>query len=324
MESFLKAQNETLKAFTESQTSTMNELSASLKSLTQTFTGSPEGEPDRDNADELSNIIQSVNQNDGNDQQMLNEDGEELTEEVKSLLQDVQDPREFGPSLTQITSSTIQSICKYVYNKETSEKWKLAYKTPENCIELCVPSVNPEIWSGLPMSAKSVDAKHQNLQQHLIRSLIAQAMMMDKALKLIGKNDLPAILAPLLDSTKSISLAMQEINQKRRFNLRPFLKSEYAALCSTRVPVTKFLFGDNLEQSLKEVKATSVILKPTGPPPIHGPRFHPYKKPFYKNDQNLNFKRPPSYNNRGGQFHQRGRSQFQRGRRFPNHPFQHQ
>ncbi len=157
MESILKAQNETLKAFTEAQTSTMNEMSASLKCLTQTFTGNPEGETECGNTDELSSILHSVNQGDDTEvQEKQCDGGVELSDEVKSLLQDVQDPKECGPPLAQITTSTFQSVCKYSYNKEIADKWKQNYKTPENCIELCVPSVNPEIWSGLPMSAKTV------------------------------------------------------------------------------------------------------------------------------------------------------------------------
>lgn len=324
MENILKAQTETLKAFKESQTSTMNELSASLKDLTQRLCLPPECVSDTADGDEISNILHSVSQNDAaNDQEVEGEEGVELTEEVKDLLQDVHDPKEFGPPFSKITTSTFQSVLKCIYNKEVADKWKQTYKTPENCIELCVPSVNPEIWSGLPMSAKTSDAKQQSLQQNLMRSLIAQAKIMDSTLKLIGKKDLPVILAPLLDSAKSISLALQEINQKRKFNLRPFIKSEYSALCSARVPVTKFLFGDNLEQSLKEVKATSVILKPTFST-LTQPRYHPYKKPNNRNDQNLNYKRPSGYNNRGGHHYQRGRSQFQRGRRHPHNPFSQQ
>lgn len=331
----INAQNETLKTFTETQNSALKQLSESMKSLTNHLTGNFEevaqsemhdvahdnqADHNPPNEDEISAIMASLKQDKQNHEDV--ESDHLVSEDVKLLLQEIQAPTEFGKPLTATTASTFQSISKFSSTKECFDVWKQMYKTPENCNDLVVPTVNNEIWAGLPMSSKTSDAAMQGLQHHLLRAQIAQARVMDQLFSSVDKEKLPLVLKPLLDSAKSISLAMQDINQKRKMKLRPNIKPEYSALCSGRVPVGKYLFGDNLEQSLKEVKATATILRPQGHSGFS--RFHPYRLASNRGGT-LNFNRPSQFQ-RGGQAfqNQRGRFQAQRGRRPFTCPFQRQ
>jgi hypothetical protein len=45
----------------------------------------------------------------------------------------------------------------------------------------------------------------------------------------------------------------------RRQAIKPFLNKEYATFCSPQGPVTEFLFGDELQSQLNNIKASNKI-----------------------------------------------------------------
>ncbi len=248
------------------------------------------------------------------------EDGEvlELDPEVEQMLADLEKTDEFGENVSAVTARTFKSISQFTVTKEVANYWENELKTPENCKEVVVPAVNGPIWSGLSMGAKTGDAKLQALQLNLIRAQVAQMRLMDEMLTSIPKEKIPRLLKPLLTSAKCITAAMQDINQKRRQQLRPFMKAEYAGLNSSRVAVTSNLYGDDLEKSMKEAKVTTNIVK-TSMGFQGRPRYHPYKQQQFKTTS-LNYNRPSPMMNRGGQNYRFQRPQFQRNQfqSFPN------
>ena len=48
-------------------------------------------------------------------------------------------------------------------------------------------------------------------------------------------------------------------NFRRREMLKPFLKKEYASLCSSQTAVSSFLFGDELQSQLAAIRASNRI-----------------------------------------------------------------
>lgn len=268
-----------------------------------------ESEMQTSNTDEIDEILRN-NDIDGQDK-------EEIDPAVLNLLDELSQPNEYGPQVEKITAQAFQAIPTYQITKEAYEKWKAEYKTPENCQNLLVPMVNSEIWNSLPMSAKSSDAKYQAMQQTLMRSMIAQTRAMDVIIKSTPRSTLPSILKPLLDSAKQTSIVIQDINLRRKNNLKTFMRPEYRLLCSSKLPTTKFLFGDNLEQSMKAVRATSSIIRPLNE---SYRRFHPYRQ---LKPNHLNYNRPLQQQpfNRGGLQFRNPRRNSQRGRW--NNKFRH-
>ena len=61
------------------------------------------------------------------------------------------------------------------------------------------------------------------------------------------------------DAVALLAHASHELSLFRRSSIRPSLEQGYSGLCSDKVPVTKFLFGDNLADSMKEVQETSKL-----------------------------------------------------------------
>ena len=74
------------------------------------------------------------------------------------------------------------------------------------------------------------------------------------------------------DAVALLAHASHELSLFRRSSIRPSLEQGYSGLCSDKVPVTKFLFGDNLADSMKEVQETSKLcsrISPNMPKPLH-------------------------------------------------------
>ena len=56
-----------------------------------------------------------------------------------------------------------------------------------------------------------------------------------------------------LEAMSLLTHASYEINMQRRLLLRPDIGKEYSALCSSQLPFTDFLFGDDLQKHLKDI-----------------------------------------------------------------------
>ena len=56
-----------------------------------------------------------------------------------------------------------------------------------------------------------------------------------------------------LEAMSLLTHASYEINMQRRLLLRPDIGREYSALCSSQLPFTDFLFGDDLQKHLKDI-----------------------------------------------------------------------
>ena len=59
-----------------------------------------------------------------------------------------------------------------------------------------------------------------------------------------------------IDALTMIGHAAHELTQRRRESIKPHLLKDYSTLCSSNVPETKFLFGDDLQTELTHIKET--------------------------------------------------------------------
>ena len=127
--------------------------------------------------------------------------------------------------------------------KEKIEK----YPRPVNCDKVIVPKVKPEIWGKLSRQAKIDDLKFSRLQTNLTKVGHIALKSTDILLKAKADNSSSYIDDLVRMNTDAIALLGHvsfELSQRRRENIRPHLHKDYAALCSSTVPVTNLLFGD--------------------------------------------------------------------------------
>ena len=68
--------------------------------------------------------------------------------------------------------------------------------------------------------------------------------------------DLGKLLTMNSDALELLGHATHQLSMHRRQAIIPFLNKQYAALCFPQGPFTEFLFGDELQAQLNNIKAT--------------------------------------------------------------------
>ena len=107
---------------------------------------------------------------------------------------------------------------------------------------------------------KSQDLRLANVEQTVVKAAIALAVATEKISKVKGKMDeKPKIISSLTDSLALLGHATYELSLQRRDIMRPSINKELGALWNQQIPVTDFLFGDDLQTSLKTIKECNKI-----------------------------------------------------------------
>ena len=134
------------------------------------------------------------------------------------------------------------------------------YQRPQNCEEMYVPKVNPEIWQKLKPYAKKSDIKLANLQDTIIKGLSSLATSMNTLLECRETKTIPdykAIIPQLLDTTALFGHVWNEISYKRKAAIRPILHPDFKPLCSRSHKVGPLLFGEDLAKTAQDVRNLS-------------------------------------------------------------------
>lgn len=216
--------------------------------------------------------------------------------------------QEFGGQDEAVGSKVNDSLAKTVntlFRKRLSddamtEKLK-SVQRPVNCDSLVVPRVNPLIWDKLKSDTRSSDIKMQKIEKVLFKGTIGVVEVIDTLLK--QKDDLAQTLAKKLTGSLAFtSHALYDLNMKRRELIKPDLNVQFKHLCSSHVPITEELFGDDLSKYVKDIsdsqRVANKITKGKASNPrgnysnaphrgrpwrgaqgYRGARFHPY--PYY-------------------------------------------
>ncbi|XP_033635420.1 uncharacterized protein LOC117296548 [Asterias rubens] len=168
---------------------------------------------------------------------------------------------EDAPTADAVNDKLAKIVDKMVRHKlpedKAVEKLK-AIQRPTNVKNLECKRVNPEIWSSLKPKTRSQDIKFQKVQQALLKGIIPVVgvinSLMSSPAATQGIPDFKSEITKLLDAVAIIGHANQELNVRRRDLIKPF-----SGLCSPHVPVTGFLFGDDLPQQCKDIQQTNKI-----------------------------------------------------------------
>ena len=71
--------------------------------------------------------------------------------------------------------------------------------------------------------------------------------------------DLNKLITSNIDALALLGHVSHEMSLKRWDAIRPHLKKDYASLCASLLPITIFLFGDDLQAQLNNIRASSRI-----------------------------------------------------------------
>ena len=162
---------------------------------------------------------------------------------------------ELGALVLPKLAEYVHQCCSKRIDKENLTDMKRRCPRPANCPTLVVPQVNEGIWKELGKWTKATDVHMQATQ-----NLVVQGMAGVVAAKETLMQPSPSAEA-LTDASKLLSLAIAllgnsvfELSQRRREVMRFGINRNYMSLCDVFVPVTNQLFGDNIQDSIKEIR----------------------------------------------------------------------
>jgi len=218
---------------------------------------------------------------------------------------------DFGSSLNDEVASSVLKIHEREFSKELIEKLKNTHKTPLNCRCLRAPKVNSQLWNELPATIRANDVALQGIQQTISRGLIASSKVLEMLLMnsdKIPKETLDNLMRMEMDAVYCQAQADKEMSSRRRALIKPALNKPFSLICNKSSFGDEFLFGDTLEQDLKNAQSTSRVIK-AGVSQYSG-RYGPYPATNSKGRgsyfRHLNFRRPLNRMRGGGQSAMRG------------------
>ncbi|XP_035707238.1 uncharacterized protein LOC118435361 [Folsomia candida] len=239
-----------------------------------------------------------------------------LDSEIQDLLRDVEKSIEFGPEImAEVAEGFNKTMCRPL-SKETSDNLKNNFKIPINCKPFVIPKMNQEIWSHLPGPARFIDLNMQQNQFSLGIGLNALAQIANEVAK--NASNIPkevkiSILKLAIDGGNILGDQIQSISKKRRLEVKKHINSEYHGICNSQIPVSEFLFGSDLNETLKASKTASNVIRKSFTRQGQNQRPQPYFNPR----SSLNLNRPRLFTPQRQQF-----GQQQRGGMFPRRRWQ--
>jgi hypothetical protein len=168
-------------------------------------------------------------------------------------LKQTMDTEEWGGEL----STPMAEACALLVSKGVPEATltdtRRKYLTPANCKVIAPPTVNKVIFNLLPQAIRVKDVAQQKHQANLSAAMTAVAMAMDEIKT--AASMVPSLSKSFQKMTDALTLMAavnKDINVKRREDIKVVLDPHYKHICSSSVPITQSLFGDNIEETIKK------------------------------------------------------------------------
>ena len=171
-----------------------------------------------------------------------------------------------GPPISEANASYVEDCCKKRILSSELAKFKEAFKRPENCPALSVPTINPNLWAQLPKESKEHDKRLQNAQSLLAKGLTGVVQIKETLLLFNSHPDqfsllFPKLFAELDSCVALLGNAFLESSYRRRDLLKPAINPRFHSLCGSKTPITNFLFGDNVLESAKSIQSSQKMTR---------------------------------------------------------------
>ena len=182
--------------------------------------------------------------------------------------QDFSEQEDTGPPISPKLADIINKRWSEKLSEHKLHEKREKYHRPTNCDRVIVPRVNPEIWARIDHGAKQLDLRATAIQTNLVKVGAILAQSTDKLLSLaqtdVSRPEIKALITLNTDAMALLGHASCDLSQRRRETLKPHLNKEYATLCASHVPITSFLFGDDLQAQLTSIRATNKVSNTIG------------------------------------------------------------
>ena len=191
---------------------------------------------------------------------------------LSGIANDLKLDQKKAPAVNEQIAKIVHGLLREKLTDEVLTATQNRYNTPENCDCLTSMKVNHLIWDKLKSDTRSVDIKLQRVQSNLVKGLVPIVSVIEKLVKARDKIpkdalDVPELIRAATDAIALVGAANFELNMRRRDNIKPELNEDYKHLCSSSVPFTEFLFGNDadLSKQLKDLAEATKVSKKLNP-----------------------------------------------------------
>ncbi len=131
----------------------------------------------------------------------------------------------------------------------------------------------------------------QKVQNSLLKGLMPLTQLTNTLLQLpdsVSPESRESIVKQALDALTLIAQANGELNQRQREMIKPDLNQQYQQLCNDQVPITSWLFGDELAKTCQDITNTNRVSQKVSGLGSHRPhRQQKYRRHYHhpKNEQ---------------------------------------
>ena len=173
---------------------------------------------------------------------------------LSEISQDFDKEEDLGPNINQQLADIINKRWSTKLNEAKIKEKMEKYFQPANCDKLDNKTKHHDLCStSIQKSMAKVGAILALSTETLVQMRQKKLPEVDKLVKL--NTDVLALLGH----------TSCELSMRRCDAIKPNLHKDYSSLCAPHVPVTSFLFGDNLQTRLNDICALNKISKTTVP-----------------------------------------------------------
>ena len=246
---------------------------------------------------------------------------------LKSMKQALIQSEETSPPIDEIHANILNRL--FTNGLEDNKFRDLCKQIvrPENCDKITTVKINNQIWAKLYPNTQKQDTTFQTVDTAITKGSAAIAQISNYFLQNSTNENLDDGLKTKFQelfevASNSLGLlghAHYQLCMRRRELIKTDLTNEFKSqLCSTNVPVTTLLFGDDVENRIKDISKTNFVTNKLSQKSRGAFRGNRGGRGNFQNYSRRGAYRRP-YNNRGGRgFY--GNSSFSRGHRGNSRP----
>ena len=149
-------------------------------------------------------------------------------------------------------ANTINAVFNQGLSQENFSVLKKDILRPENCTGLARVKVNSVFWDAIPKYQQDLDGRFQVVQEAICKGSILLTELIQEGSLSKTLND--EAVAKGVDALACFGHANTNLNYRRRELLRPHIHADFRHLCSSTVPFTTQLFGDDISKTVKEIQ----------------------------------------------------------------------
>ena len=183
--------------------------------------------------------------------------GEDEDSDVFNRIAGAKDENETGPAVQANLAKMMDKLLTLKMGGKDKEDKEEKYKRPQNIEFARVPKTNSPVFDSLRVPAKKIEKSLQGIQSDVVRSSLPICQVMET---LFQNKDTPGeinavkLIETLSDSLNFIGCANVGLIKMRKENIKKELPQNMQGLCrDPEVFSAKFLFGDELNDKIKEV-----------------------------------------------------------------------